>query len=142
MPVIFIGIDPGNPGGACPAVFRAAEPGGGYYFQGKIVEGGQVLNGRALVWLPDSMGEIIRFACEVHPLAAEPEPVGEVSGGVIWRTSDPGGGFHVVGRIVADPEVLAKVAADSPILDDELVVWIPESATNAIVEACDARGVV
>ncbi|MCD0450891.1 hypothetical protein LO762_17060 [Actinocorallia sp. API 0066] len=139
MPVIFVGIMPDNPGGACPAVFRAAEPGGGYYFQGKIVERRPVPNGRALVWLPESMTEIIRAACDVHPSAGTHGDGKTAGTGQATRTDD---GFHIQGTIVADPEILAKIAADSPILADELVVWLPETATVEIVEACDVRGVV
>lgn len=139
MPVIFVGIMPNNPGGACPAVFRSSEPGGGYYFQGKIVKGHRVPNGQALVWLPESMTEIIREACRIHPANGMYADVETRDIAWISRADD---GFHAQGVIVADPEILAKIAADSPILADELVVWLPESATDAIVEACDVRSVV
>ncbi|RAY14598.1 hypothetical protein DPM19_12585 [Actinomadura craniellae] len=135
MSIIFVGIMPDNPGGACPAVFRSAEPGGGYYFQGKIVERRQVPNGQALVWLPESMTEIIREACRVHPAVDVHADLEMTKVRRVARTND---GFHVQGVIVSDPEILAKIAADSPILADELVVWLPESATVEIVETCDA----
>ncbi|WP_019629349.1 hypothetical protein [Actinomadura atramentaria] len=138
MSVILIGIVPDNPGGACPAVFRAEEPGGGYYFQGKTVESGGGLEHEALVWLPVSMTTIIRDACRVHPVPAD----GGTERGAIVRAFDPWDGFYVRGSVVSDPALLAKIAAESPILDDELVVWLPEDATAEIMEACDARGVV
>ena len=71
MALRFYGIDPDNPGGACPAVFRA--PNCDFLFQGKTV---------------------------------------------------------------TDPDTLAKVAADSPILDDETVVRLPARMVEIIMEAC------
>jgi hypothetical protein len=51
------------------------------------------------------------------------------------------GDFYFQGETVVDPEVLARISADSPLLDSESVVKLPARMVEIIMEACRA-GVV
>ncbi|WP_084958124.1 hypothetical protein [Thermoactinospora rubra] len=46
------------------------------------------------------------------------------------------GDFYFQGETVTDPEILAMVAANSPILDSESVVRLPARMIEIIMEAC------
>ncbi|GAA0986055.1 hypothetical protein GCM10009555_062640 [Acrocarpospora macrocephala] len=46
------------------------------------------------------------------------------------------GDFFFQGETVTDPEILSRVAADSPILDTESVVRLPARMIEIIMEAC------
>jgi hypothetical protein len=49
------------------------------------------------------------------------------------------GDFYCQGETVTDPETLALVAENSPILDTESVVRLPERMIQIIMEACLGR---
>jgi hypothetical protein len=51
------------------------------------------------------------------------------------------GDFYFQGETVIDPEMLARISADSPLLDSESVVKLPARMVDIIMEACRA-GVV
>ena len=49
------------------------------------------------------------------------------------------GDFFFQGETVTDLEILARVSTDSPILDTESVVRLPERMVEIIMEACRDR---
>lgn len=51
------------------------------------------------------------------------------------------GDFYFQGETVVDSNVLARISADSPLLDSESVVKLPARMVEIIMEACRA-GVV
>ncbi|MFF1819008.1 hypothetical protein ACFVWG_17035 [Kribbella sp. NPDC058245] len=51
------------------------------------------------------------------------------------------GDFYFQGETVIDPELLARISTDSPLLDTESVVKLPARMVDIILEACRA-GVV
>jgi hypothetical protein len=51
------------------------------------------------------------------------------------------GEFYFQGETVVDPDMLARISADSPLLDSESVVKLPARMVEIIMEACGA-GVV
>jgi hypothetical protein len=51
------------------------------------------------------------------------------------------GDFYLQGETVVDPDMLARISADSPLLDSESVVKLPARMVEIIMEACRA-GVV
>lgn len=46
------------------------------------------------------------------------------------------GDFYFQGDTVTDPEILNRIAGDSPILDRESVVRLPARMLTVIMEAC------
>jgi hypothetical protein len=54
---------------------------------------------------------------------------------------DAAGDFYFQGATVVNPEILTRIAADSPLLDTESVVKLPARMVEIIMEACCA-GVV